>query len=116
AMRSWIPPSFMISEGILPAPTTIAVAVVRKADNAACGARLPAATERDSCRGAGGFGAAGLCWDPRGRPLAVADLTVHGASATDAFHVVIPSMPDYVSGEPTSTGWGLSAWAKLGQN
>ena len=33
--------------------------------------------------------------------------TAHGASAADAFHVVIPSMPGYgFSGKPTSTGWG----------
>src|SRR5262249_50722667 len=30
----------------------------------------------------------------------------HGASASDAFHVVIPSMPGYgFSGKPTTTGW-----------
>ena len=35
------------------------------------------------------------------------DPTAHGANATDAFHVVIPSMPGYgFSGKPTSTGWG----------
>ncbi|HSL15019.1 MAG TPA: alpha/beta fold hydrolase [Actinomycetota bacterium] len=35
------------------------------------------------------------------------DPTAHGASAKDAFHVVIPSMPGYgFSGKPTSTGWG----------
>jgi pimeloyl-ACP methyl ester carboxylesterase len=35
------------------------------------------------------------------------DPTAHGASAADAFHVVIPSMPGYgFSGKPTSTGWG----------
>ncbi|MFC5950140.1 epoxide hydrolase family protein [Pseudonocardia lutea] len=35
------------------------------------------------------------------------DPTAHGASASDAFHVVIPSMPGYgFSGKPTSTGWG----------
>jgi pimeloyl-ACP methyl ester carboxylesterase len=44
--------------------------------------------------------------------------TAHGASATDAFHVVIPSMPGYgFSGKPTSTGWGpesmARAWANL---
>jgi pimeloyl-ACP methyl ester carboxylesterase len=44
--------------------------------------------------------------------------TAHGASATDAFHVVIPSMPGYgFSGKPTSTGWGPErmgrAWADL---
>jgi pimeloyl-ACP methyl ester carboxylesterase len=46
--------------------------------------------------------------------------TAHGASATDAFHVVIPSMPGYgFSGKPTSTGWGpermARAWADLMQ-
>jgi pimeloyl-ACP methyl ester carboxylesterase len=44
--------------------------------------------------------------------------TTHGASASDAFHVVIPSMPGYgFSGKPTSTGWGPErmgrAWAAL---
>jgi pimeloyl-ACP methyl ester carboxylesterase len=34
------------------------------------------------------------------------DPTAHGASASDAFHVVIPSMPGYgFSDKPTSTGW-----------
>ena len=38
------------------------------------------------------------------------DPTAHGASAADAFHVVIPSMPGYgFSGKPTSTGWGPRA-------
>jgi pimeloyl-ACP methyl ester carboxylesterase len=33
--------------------------------------------------------------------------TAHGASASDAFHLVIPSMPGYgFSGKPTATGWG----------
>jgi pimeloyl-ACP methyl ester carboxylesterase len=46
------------------------------------------------------------------------DPTAHGASAEDAFHVVIPSMPGYgFSGKPTSTGWGPErmgrAWAEL---
>ena len=46
--------------------------------------------------------------------------TAHGASASDAFHVVIPSMPGYgFSGKPTSTGWGPErmgrAWAELMQ-
>ncbi|HTF51259.1 MAG TPA: epoxide hydrolase [Pseudonocardia sp.] len=32
--------------------------------------------------------------------------TAHGASAADAFHLVIPSMPGYgYSGKPTTTGW-----------
>jgi len=44
--------------------------------------------------------------------------TAHGASASEAFHVVIPSMPGYgFSGRPTSTGWGpermAKAWAVL---
>jgi pimeloyl-ACP methyl ester carboxylesterase len=46
--------------------------------------------------------------------------TAHGGSASDAFHVVIPSMPGYgFSGKPTSTGWGPErmgrAWAELMQ-
>jgi len=46
------------------------------------------------------------------------DPTAHGANASDAFHVVIPSMPGYgFSGKPTSTGWGPErmgrAWAEL---
>ena len=33
--------------------------------------------------------------------------TDHEASASDAFHLVIPSMPGYgFSGKPTDTGWG----------
>ena len=44
--------------------------------------------------------------------------TAHGASASDAFHLVIPSMPGYgFSGKPTTTGWGperiARAWAEL---
>ena len=44
--------------------------------------------------------------------------TAYGASASDAFHVVIPSMPGYgFSEKPTSTGWGPErmgrAWAEL---
>src|SRR5690349_7860899 len=44
--------------------------------------------------------------------------TVHGASASDAFDVVIPSMPGYgFSGKPTGTGWGperiARAWVVL---
>jgi pimeloyl-ACP methyl ester carboxylesterase len=32
--------------------------------------------------------------------------TAHGASASDAFHLVMPSMPGYgFSGKPTTTGW-----------
>ena len=46
------------------------------------------------------------------------DPTAHGASASDAFHVVIPNMPGYgFSGKPTATGWGPthigSAWVEL---
>jgi pimeloyl-ACP methyl ester carboxylesterase len=46
--------------------------------------------------------------------------TAHGGSESDAFHVVIPSMPGYgFSGKPTSTGWGpermAHAWAELMQ-
>jgi pimeloyl-ACP methyl ester carboxylesterase len=46
--------------------------------------------------------------------------TAHGGSASDAFHVVIPSMPGYgFSGKPTRTGWGPErmgrAWAELMQ-
>jgi pimeloyl-ACP methyl ester carboxylesterase len=48
----------------------------------------------------------------------LADPTAHGASASDAFDVVIPSMPGYgFSGKPTSTGWGpermAGAWDQL---
>ncbi|MFE0512035.1 epoxide hydrolase family protein [Streptomyces sp. NPDC058964] len=44
--------------------------------------------------------------------------TAHGGKASDAFHVVIPSMPGYgFSGKPTTTGWGpdriARAWAVL---
>jgi pimeloyl-ACP methyl ester carboxylesterase len=46
------------------------------------------------------------------------DPTAHGGSASDAFHVVIPSLPGYgFSGKPTTTGWGpdriASAWITL---
>jgi pimeloyl-ACP methyl ester carboxylesterase len=46
------------------------------------------------------------------------DPTTHDARASDAFHLVIPSMPGYgFSGKPTSTGWGPErmgrAWAEL---
>ena len=34
--------------------------------------------------------------------------TAHGGNATDAFHLVIPSMPGYgYSGKPTTTGWDV---------
>jgi pimeloyl-ACP methyl ester carboxylesterase len=44
--------------------------------------------------------------------------TAHGASASDAFHLVIPSMPGYgYSGKPSVTGWGpqriARAWVEL---
>jgi pimeloyl-ACP methyl ester carboxylesterase len=44
--------------------------------------------------------------------------TAHGASAADAFHLVIPSIPGYgYSGKPASTGWGperiARAWVEL---
>ena len=44
--------------------------------------------------------------------------TAHGASAADAFHLVIPSMPGFgFSGKPTTTGWGpvriAHAWTEL---
>ena len=39
--------------------------------------------------------------------------TAHGGNASDAFHVVIPSMPGYgFSGKPTSTGWGVERMAR----
>ena len=46
------------------------------------------------------------------------DPTAHGASASDAFHLVIPSMPGYgFSARPTAPGWGpermARAWAAL---
>jgi len=44
--------------------------------------------------------------------------TAHGGSASDAFHLVIPSMPGYgYSGKPTTTGWDVAhiarAWVVL---
>jgi pimeloyl-ACP methyl ester carboxylesterase len=44
--------------------------------------------------------------------------TAHGATASDAFHLVIPSMPGYgFSGKPTTTGWEPTriarAWIEL---
>ena len=46
------------------------------------------------------------------------DPTAHGGSASDAFHVVVPSMPGYgFSAKPTGTGWGPErmgrAWDEL---
>jgi pimeloyl-ACP methyl ester carboxylesterase len=41
------------------------------------------------------------------------DPTAHGASASDAFHVVVPSMPGYgFSGKPAGTGWDAVHIAK----
>jgi len=43
----------------------------------------------------------------------LANPTAHGASASDAFHLVIPSMPGYgYSGKPTETGWDVSRIAR----
>ncbi len=44
--------------------------------------------------------------------------TAHGGSASDAFHVVVPSLPGYgFSGKPTTTGWDPTriarAWTVL---
>lgn len=46
------------------------------------------------------------------------DPTAHGGSASDAFHLVIPSMPGYgFSGKPATTGWShkriARAWPVL---
>lgn len=39
--------------------------------------------------------------------------TAHGASASDAFHLVIPSMPGYgLSGKPRDTGWDTARIAR----
>jgi pimeloyl-ACP methyl ester carboxylesterase len=39
--------------------------------------------------------------------------TAHGASATDAFDIVIPSLPGYgFSGKPTTTGWDIPRIAR----
>ncbi|MEU2492471.1 epoxide hydrolase family protein [Streptomyces sp. NPDC007883] len=48
----------------------------------------------------------------------LADPTAHGGAASDAFHLVIPSMPGYgFSGKPTTKGWGpdriARAWGEL---
>jgi pimeloyl-ACP methyl ester carboxylesterase len=50
--------------------------------------------------------------DPLTNPMA------HGANASDAFHLVIPSMPGYgYSGKPSTPGWGPTriarAWVEL---
>jgi pimeloyl-ACP methyl ester carboxylesterase len=46
------------------------------------------------------------------------DPTAHGGEATDAFHLVLPSLPGYgFSGQPTQVGWDpgrtAQAWAEL---
>jgi pimeloyl-ACP methyl ester carboxylesterase len=46
------------------------------------------------------------------------DPTAHGGGASDAFHLVIPSMPGYgYSGKPSTTGWGperiARTWVEL---
>ena len=46
------------------------------------------------------------------------DPTAHGATAEDAFHLVLPSLPGYgLSSEPTDLGWDAArtgrAWAEL---
>jgi pimeloyl-ACP methyl ester carboxylesterase len=46
------------------------------------------------------------------------DPTAHGAAASDAFHLVIPSLPGYgYSGKPRATGWDVPriarAWVSL---
>jgi hypothetical protein len=39
--------------------------------------------------------------------------TAHGASASDAFHLVIPSLPGFgFSAKPTTTGWGPERTAR----
>ncbi|MBU9215726.1 epoxide hydrolase 1 [Burkholderia gladioli] len=48
----------------------------------------------------------------------LSDPTAYGASADDAFHVVVPSLPGFgFSGKPTRTGWGSDhiarAWGEL---
>jgi pimeloyl-ACP methyl ester carboxylesterase len=42
------------------------------------------------------------------------DPTSHGGRASDAFHLVIPSMPGYgFSGKPSTTGWGPERIARV---
>ena len=41
------------------------------------------------------------------------DPTAHGGAASDAFHLVIPSLPGYgFSDKPSETGWGIQRTAK----
>jgi pimeloyl-ACP methyl ester carboxylesterase len=49
---------------------------------------------------------------------ALTDPTAHGGRASDAFHVVVPSLPGYgFSGKPAERGWNIvrtgRAWAEL---
>ena len=48
----------------------------------------------------------------------LAEPAAHGGEATDAFHVIAPSLPGFgFSGKPTETGWGVEkigeVWAEL---
>lgn len=48
----------------------------------------------------------------------LADPTAHGGEISDAFHMIVPSLPGYgFSGKPTEAGWGVEkiadVWAKL---
>lgn len=48
----------------------------------------------------------------------LSDPSAHGGEASDAFHLVIPSLPGYgFSGKPEQSGWGVEriaqAWAEL---
>ncbi len=46
----------------------------------------------------------------------LANPTAHGASAEDAFHLVIPSLPGHgFSGKPITTGWDPIRVARLGR-
>ena len=54
----------------------------------------------------------------RARAMMLTDPTAHGGTASDAFHLVIPSLPGYgFSGKPTTTGWDpvrtARAWVVL---
>ncbi len=41
------------------------------------------------------------------------DPTKHGGSASDAFHLILPTLPGFgFSGKPTETGWGVERTAK----
>ena len=48
----------------------------------------------------------------------LSDPTAHGGDASDAFHVICPSLPGYgFSDKPAEKGWGVerigNAWAQL---